>query len=390
MVSLANTIECCGCGACAASCPTGSISIVLNKEGFNSPVIDTIGCVGCNKCINVCPVLKEKVSIMTSKTVYACSNKNQKIKDKSSSGGVFSALAECVILQGGIVYGFAFADDFSVKCVGVEDVSDLNRLYGSKYVEGTIEKALYLDIKKQVDSGRTVMFSGTSCQIAAVKLFAGADTENLITVEVVCHGVPSQKVYVSYLNFLKNKYKSDIQNITFRSKKYGWENFSTKVEFTNGKKYQKISSIEDKYMRGFLLNMYSRKSCANCKFKLDNTSADFTIGDFWRIDRWHKDLYKKDGVSLVVVNSTVADELFDKVKNKIEFTKVDYETAIKCNGVIIESNPSNSNRSVFFDDFISGDMKYEQLMKKYCYVKVHDRIFTKLGLKPLIKKLLKR
>ncbi len=390
MIFLADSTECCGCGACAAACHNGSINIVVNEEGFNYPVIDTVSCVECNNCRKVCPVLKEKTSLTTPKTVYACSNKNQAIKDKSSSGGAFSSLAEYVILQGGVVYGFAFDDEFLVKCICVENILDLPKLYGSKYVEGTIDKAVFLDIKKQIASGRKVLFSGTPCQVAAVKSFVGINAENLITVEVICHGVPSQKVYESYLNYLKNKYKSDIKSITFRSKKYNWENYATSIEFSNRKKYQKINSVESKYMRGFLLNIYLRKSCGNCKFKIDNTSADITLGDFWRIDRWHKDMYKKDGVSLVVVNSQNGKELFDKIKETIEFSEVNYETAIKCNRVLNNSNPTNPTREAFFRDFIAGDLNYEQLMKKYCHIKIHDRLLTNLGLKPLLKKLLKR
>lgn len=385
---MGNSNLCTGCAACSNICPRQCITMIEDNEGFEYPVVDTRLCIRCNKCVAVCPVMsgvsRDKLAIPK---VYACKNKDETVRLNSSSGGVFSAVAGHVLGQNGIVFGAMFDNDFDVMHGFIAQECDLDKLRRSKYVQSRIELS-YQEAEKYLTSRKLVLFSGTPCQIAGLRNYLGKEYKNLITCEVICHGVPSRRVYNEYLRFLEDKYGSKISDIDFRAQDRGWDNFETQIRFKNGAVYQNINSVEPLYMRGFLTNLYLRPSCYTCNFKHKNSVADLTLGDYWRIARRYPYVHDGKGISLVVVNTRVGEDVFRRVASKMDYLATSLDHALECNRFLDDSPDTPYNRESFFMDL--GNLEYDELMAKYCKVTHLNYWLTRLGLKPLIRRLLNR
>lgn len=359
--------DCCGCMACMNACPVSCISMEVDKEGFWYPRIDEEKCIHCNLCEAVCPISNNAISSkeisVDEVKAYACINLAQEIREASSSGGVFSLLAEEVIKDSGKVYGAAFDEEGLVCHIGVENEEELSKLRGSKYLQSRIDEC-YLKIKEELEKGRKVLFSGTPCQNAGLRTFLRKDYENLYCVDFICHGVPSPSVWKKYLNYLE-KYmglpRDRESNPSFRSKKDGWIRFSISIPFSNGIEYRENLN-NDLYMQTFLKDISLRPSCYECQFKPSNNISDITIADFWGIQHVLPEMFDNKGTSLVFVNSKKGEKLLKAVSEKMKWKEVDYNKAIEYNPSAYRSVKRPKRREKFFKNINCMDI--EVLMKK--------------------------
>lgn len=303
------TDACTGCGACITSCPTKAL-IFKEKNGFLYPDIDIMKCIDCRNCARVCPV-QNGLKFYDSSIAYAMRNNNNEIVSKSSSGGVISAISE-EILKNGVVYGAAFDDNFELKHVRVDTLSNMTKIRKSKYLQSEIAHC-FAQIKQDLKNEKQVLFIGTPCQVAAVNSLFGMD-DRLFTVSIVCHGVPSPSHWKAYKQELEKKHGSRLKNFDFRDKSTGWKAYSIAYEFENGYKHVE-NPIDNAYMRDFYHNKSLRASCGNCSFKAGASGADITVGDFWGLKTLGSTLDDDKGVSVVVVHSCKGRALLNSIKN---------------------------------------------------------------------------
>ena len=296
--------SCTGCGACVNICPQHCISMVEDKEGFLYPTVNQENCINCGLCEKVCPVLNILPTTDPTST-YAAFFEDDGIRKKSSSGGVFYALAKRTIQQGGIVFGAGFSDRFKVEHQAVDSESKIETLMKSKYVQSDVGNQ-YQAVKRCLLQGIKVLFVGTPCQVAGLHLYLQRKYENLITVDFICHGVPSPGVWSRYLQELEKEQQSDAVSVDFIDKNGGW-GVCLKIVFANGEIASEIPS-ESPYLGAFLQNIILRNSCYNCKIK-GCYQSDITIGDYWGIKKIHPELYSEKGVSLVLVNTKEGEEI---------------------------------------------------------------------------------
>lgn len=303
--------ECCGCTACQQICPVQCISMKPDEEGFLYPKINDGQCIGCQKCEAVCPI--QTPPLVKGKTqTYVGYAQNEKIRRPSSSGGIFSLAAEYVLKRGGAVFGAAFDDAFAVHHICVESEEDLDKLRGSKYVQSSLENT-YAQAKEYLIGGRWVLFSGTACQIAGLKNYLGKEYDRLLTIDVLCHGVPSPKIWKYYLEDQQRKYNSKITSIQFRDKKLGWKRFSIRIQFENGREYA-VPFTKDKFMNLFLDNIDLRPSCYDCRFKAFPRPSDMTIGDCWGIEHHLPELDDDKGASVIVVQTEKGQAVLNEIR----------------------------------------------------------------------------
>lgn len=277
-------IECSGCGACFNICPHKAIDMVADAEGFLFPKINTDKCINCGLCAKVCPVLHPNYDNQKSLECFAAMA-DDKLRSGSSSGAVFPLLAQTVLEKGGYICGAAFADDkLSVEHILINKSSDLIKLKGSKYLQSNT-KDCYRQIRSLLQAGRTVLFTGTPCQVAGLKGFLQKNYENLLCVDIICHGTPSPKVYRKYISELGLKGK--LQEVNFRNKKYGWGTINSVTIATSEDEYSCLAK-DDIFMQVFLKNLCLRKSCGQCPFNKMPRQGDLTIGDFWGVRAYKK------------------------------------------------------------------------------------------------------
>lgn len=379
MIDIKKKEECNGCYGCFSICPKKCISMQRDNEGFEYPKVDQSKCIDCGLCENVCPVINTP-KIEKSKTMaYACKNRNLEERKESSSGGIFYSLCKQVINNGGVVFGAAFDENFNVYHTYAETLDDCVKFRGSKYVQSKIGDS-YIKVRGFLEDGKVVLFSGTQCQIKGLNLYLRKKYDNLITVDIVCHGVPSPKIFKSYREKLISLNNSKISDIKFRDKERGWKKYSFVTKFENGSIYSKISR-EDIYMKGFLNNLYLRPSCYECKAKNFKSGSDISLADYWGIESKHSNFDDDIGVSLVLVNSKKGKNIIDSLENTIEILKTDLEYAINQNPCIIKSVNYNYKREEFFKRF-NGD-NFDKLVIKYTRVplinKLNNRVYRILN-----------
>lgn len=332
MIKVKDKFRCCGCEACASSCPVRCIELVMDKEGFLYPQVDVTRCIDCSKCERVCPELVE-VKESEVATVYAAVNPDEEVRCVSSSGGIFTLLAESVLAKNGVVFGARFGKDCNVIHDYTEAKEGLDAFRGSKYVQSRIGET-FKQAEQFLKTGHKVLFSGTPCQVMGLKRYLRREYDNLLTVDFVCHGVPSPLVWKKYMEETiarqcdKNSVSSHpkplilgrdilIKGISFRNKCLGWKKYSfalilSKVTAAGEKNTVSLSSIfyDNAYMQAFLANLSLRPSCYHCPAKLGKSGSDITLGDFWGIDRIAPELDDDRGCSLLIINnSEVRNEL---------------------------------------------------------------------------------
>ncbi|MBQ9530750.1 MAG: polysaccharide pyruvyl transferase family protein [Eubacterium sp.] len=351
---LSSKQDCCGCHACYNACPKGCISMEYDLEGFWYPGINEELCIHCNMCKKVCPAVNvDKTD--NNPVSYLGFNKEQQIRKNSSSGGMFTPIAEKIIDDGGVVFGAAFNEKYEVEHIKVESKEELNKLRGSKYVQSGIGDT-YKQVKQLLKEGIKVLFTGTPCQIEGLYSYLdNVEKTNLFTQDIICHGVPSPNVWNEYLKYISNG--EEIKNISFRSKKYGWHYFSMYIQ-TVKKNYTKRLD-EDLFLKLFLDNTILRPSCYNCKFKKEIRVSDFTLADCWRPNMVKSQLKDDDkGLSMLFVNSEKGKELFNEIKDSYVLQEIDYELASASQSAATSSVKPNNHRSDFFTEFSNNDFKY--------------------------------
>lgn len=384
MIKLKRPEDCSGCTACKSICPKDCISMEPDQEGFVYPVTDIDKCINCNACNRVCPVIKQEGKIVPStfpaeSKAFAAYIEDDEIRLGSSSGGIFTAIAEEIIKAGGVVYGAAWVDGV-VRHVKAESLELLPQLRGSKYVQSSIGD-VFREIRDLLRNGTKVLFSGTPCQVAGLKSFIGGDTENLILVEVACHGAPSPKALARYLEELRNNYGKDIK-LDFRSKPDGdWKNYKV-TAFKDQKHFFYENQKENVFMKGFLHELYSRPICHECPFKAGVSGADITLADFWGIENVLPKFSSYHGVSLVLTHNSEGESLF-KTLNNIQNQEINLIDAIKCNGALIRSEDSHPERSYFFSRIDTGS--FTKLVNRCLRFRTSTKVMLKL--RSYIKKL---
>lgn len=366
MIEINDKKMCMGCHACASYCPKHCISMQADAEGFLYPCVDIEICIGCNLCEKICPLKNDNIwSNATVCESYAAKNKDDNIRLQSSSGGIFTLIAETILSKGGVVCGAAFNNKFEVEHICIETKDELYRLRGSKYAQSSIGTS-YEIVKKFLIEGRSVLFTGTPCQVGGLKSYLKKDYDNLVCQDIICHGVPSPEVWKKYVELREKKTESKVRKIFFRNKKHGWKTFSLRFEFENGKEYERIYD-EDLFLRGFLKNLYLRPSCYDCGFKTLKRQSDITLADFWGIENIIPDMFDNNGISWVIINSSKGKELLENIKDKIIYEKVDVDKAIAYNPAITKSASCSAQRKIFFDEFCKKD--FYKVMSKYCGTK---------------------
>ena len=348
MIEIPTKQDCCGCGACSQICPRQCIEMKKDEEGFCYPRVDKEVCVNCGLCEKTCPILNAKrdgSGKSVRQNTYVAYHLDEKIRLESSSGGVFTALAEDVIQQGGIVFGAAFDHEYLVHHIGVENLSDLEKLRGSKYLQSRTEDT-FREAKAALDQGRRVLYSGTGCQIAGLKAYLKQDYANLLTVDILCHGVPSPALWTLYLAEMEKKHGGTVRRVSFREKKPGWKNYSVSISFSNNNiEYEKCFR-EEPYMQMFLKNICLRPSCYQCKFKTINSQADITLGDCWGIEKYMPEIDDDKGISGIFVHSENGESAVSRIASSVYSQKADFQRIQQT--MVYESATQHPHRKKFF------------------------------------------
>lgn len=352
--------KCSGCMACRNACPKNVINI-RNIDGFEYPEIDKENCINCGLCRKVCPIISEEARKESKKIVYACKANDEKIRMNSSSGGIFTLVAEKILEEKGVVFAARFNEEFEVIHDYTESVSELDYYRGSKYLQSKIGMS-YKNVKKFLIEKRKVLFVGTPCQVDGLLSYLGKKYENLYTIDLICHGVPSEKVWKKYLLYKQKKHNSKIQNVNFRRKEEaGWSNFQMYLK--SALKEEMENHNKDPYMKLFLENYDLRESCYQCNSKNENRKSDLTIADYWGINDIRKEFNDEKGVSAVIVNTEKGELLFEKIKPEMEFVREEMESILKYNYMLIKSVELNDKRKEFFKDL--ENLTFEEIVEKY-------------------------
>lgn len=406
MIEITDKSKCCGCEACVQRCPKQCITMKMDEEGFFYPSVDVTRCVDCGVCDKVCPFINQD-NCRKPIDVFAAKNKNDKIRLDSSSGGIFSLLAQHIIYMGGVVFGAHFNDKWEVEHCYIENVDDIQFLRGSKYVQSRILNT-FKEVECFLKNGRKVLFCGTPCQVAGLKKFLRKDYPNLILVDFICHGVPSPGVFSEYLNeelcifsrknkcnnifsgqligrntqdpnyiFSLNNWK--IESISFRDKRIGWKKFCltiklSKLSKNEKKKFYVLSHPLNKniFLRGFLKDLYLRPSCYDCAVKGLKSGSDITIGDYWGIAGILPDFDDDTGVSAVIVNTEKGEILFHSLEN-IDFHRTSYEHVAKNNLALEVSCKEPPERTEFY---AMSNLKFNSRINRLCNISMKKRIYS--------------
>lgn len=311
---VSGVMGCVGCGACETACPVGAVVMEYDAEGFLHPVILEEKCIHCGKCLTVCPAQVDVEGALNPKTCYAVMAEDF-WREKSSSGGIFPLLAKKIIEDGGYVAGAVYGKNFHVQHIVSNRLEDMEKMRSSKYVQSDT-RGIYAQVETLLSEGKKVLFSGCTCQIAGLKAYLKKEYEQLYTVDVVCHGVPSPGVFEKYLDGFRNK-MGEIAEVNFRRKdSFGWKP-GLYLRFTDGRQY--AETWRDLFFCGFMCNWFLRTSCYRCDFK-GKKYSDITLGDFWGVERLSQELDDGKGTSFVTLNSLKGMQLFDAIANQIRKT----------------------------------------------------------------------
>ena len=398
MIRINDKAGCCGCNACGDACAQKAISFKTDNEGFWYPAVDMDKCVGCGLCEKVCPVINSKElkkNDLGQSICYAAEHKNLEVVFDSTSGGLFTALADIMYRNKGHVGGAVFSEDFkSVRQYISSDKNDLPRLRSSKYLQSNLE-GFYRQVRDLLKAGERVLVCGAPCQMAALRAFLQKDYDNLIIADFICRGINSPKVWGKYIDSFEERYGHKVVYAKAKSKEYGWRNLTQKVILDNGKAYYETKA-QSNFTKGYLsTGVYCRPSCYECKFKGYPRISDITLADFWGIEKVDSSMEKNLGTSLVMINSRKGEKYFEEVKGRIHYVPVPFESIEAGNPALNKPlDPPLVDRTAFFEDL--DKMTFLQVADKYILQTpnsdrkmiraVLDRLITlyrKCGLNPM-------
>lgn len=352
--------KCTGCMACVNICPRNAIRVKIDEKGFYYPEIDQECCVFCEKCNKVCPQQNSHVFFETIK-VYAMLAKDDELRDTSSSGGVFSLLAKDFILKGGVIYGAAFDETWRVYHRSANNEEQLDFLRTSKYVQSDIGLT-FREIKRALIKNQAVLFVGTPCQVDGLRCFLGEEYSNLLTVDLLCHGVPSPGVYAKWIEH-ETIIHGEISKISFRKKIHGWKSFRAQIQFKNGDILD--CKQNEGFMAGFLKNIYLRKSCYQCPYACTTRIGDITLGDYWDYQETKPEFIEDDdrGISLVMVNTPKGVSALKNIRSKVALAPRTIEDAMRGNSVLNSPAKCSNDYNSFWNDY--STMSWKELMERY-------------------------
>lgn len=377
MLHIKDKSQCCGCAACVQRCPKQCITLKKDGEGFLYPKVDTSLCIECKLCEKVCPILQKTPSHIPEQC-YAAINPNEEVRKNSSSGGIFIAIATAILSEGGVVFGARFDTDWSVIHDYTETLEGLATFQGSKYLQSRIRNT-YQQAEEFLKAGRKVLFTGTPCQISGLHYFLRKEYTNLLTIDFICHGVPSPSVWQQYLLETQKQHSIEqITNISFRNKSNGWKRYRFVIEFINNKKERNILSelsYHNIYMKGFLKDIYLRPCCYSCPIKPLKGCSDITIGDFWGIDKILPDFDDDKGSSCVLIQTIKGKNYFNHLK--IKAIEVKYNTILQGNPSLEKSTILNKKKKeAFFKSLLFLSLKDN--IEKQIQVPIYKKITNKL------------
>lgn len=347
MINRIEKINCTGCKMCADICPQGAVSYEADAKGFWYPVVDENKCIRCGLCIKTCPCLSGYISDKHEPVVYSAWLKNDDMRLKSTSGGIYYTLAERIIRKGGCIVGCRYTDDYKGAYHVISDSNDdLDKIIGTKYFQSDTV-GIYIAIKRLLDEGKDVLFCGTPCQSAGLQKFLMKPCPHLVTVDFVCRGINSPQIYRDYLSELEAEYQSKVEWVHMKDKKAGWQSLGFFVKFQSGEEYFR-SGEDELWVQGYTRdNLYTRPACHCCRFRTFPRVSDISLGDFWGISGARKeDLFK--GISLVMINSDKGQALFNQVQDEIVFERRSVEEAVDGNPSILQNESVSRNSDVFF------------------------------------------
>lgn len=366
MINIQNKINCCGCNACGDICPKDAITFITDNEGFWYPKVNLEKCIDCGLCEKTCPIINIanlKKNDLPQSICYAAEHKNLEVVFDSTSGGLFSALADIMYRNKGYVGGAIFNEDFSVRHYISANKKDLPKLRSSKYLQSDLS-GFYRQVRDLLIEGEKVLVCGSPCQMAALRAFLRKDYENLIIADYICRGINSPKVWRKYLDSFEERYGYKVVYCKAKSKEYGWRNLTQKVILENGKSYYETKD-QSNFTKGYLrTGVYCRPSCYDCKFKGYPRISDITLADFWGIEKIDKTLEKNLGTSLVMINSQKGKAYFEQIKPRINYVSVPFTSIEAGNRSLNKSvDPPKVSRKEFFEDL--EQMSFLEIANKY-------------------------
>lgn len=421
MVTIAEKHLCCGCEACVQACPKHCISFDADKEGFRYPIVSQEQCINCGLCEKVCPVINQG-DAREPLYSYAAKNDCEEERLKSSSGGIFILLAKSIVKEGGVVFGARFDDNWNVVHSYAETIEEIKPFMGSKYVQSRIGDS-YTKVREFLKVGRKVLFSGTPCQIAGLKCYLHKEYDNLLTVDLICHGVPSPTVWQHYLEEIKENARKgentvslplnphisecdalasrrevDIESIAFRDKRLGWKKFSFALSLAEASADGKKNSVSlshihynDPYFQGFNdYNLYLRPSCMKCPTRDLRSGSDITLADFWGIETLKPELDDDKGISVVMTNTKKGQLIVQSLGidlHSVSFADiVSRNTSIKMNSI---PTPLSGNELFVYRKWFSTKREYFFYDSKRNVVD-RVKVLGKPSLKQMIRGFLKK
>lgn len=349
--------QCSGCTACMSICPKNAIIMVEDDEGFKYPKIDKSKCINCGMCVKICPNVKKDES-NSIKATYGVKHKSNQERTTSRSGGVFIALSDYILSLDGVVYGAQLNKDFSVSHNRAENKKERDNFKGSKYIQSDMGNIIE-QVKQDLVNNRKVLFSGTACQVAGVKSCIPRNLqENLYTCDLICHGVPSKKVFNDFLKFIEKISGKKIKEFNFRDKKFGWAPHYETATFEDG------TQLTTQYFRNlFYGHNILRPACYECNFANVHRPADITIADFWGIENIAPEFLDEIGVSLTIINNEKGQKWFENSKQDLDFINCNIEECIKATYTLNQPTPRPETREKFWKEYKTKEFK--EIVEKY-------------------------
>jgi len=360
--------KCCACSACFTVCTHKAISIQLDDEGFEYPIVDQNLCVDCGLCQKVCPVIQYdnrnefRLSNSDIQKGFAARNVNYEQRLISSSGSIFPPIAEWILNQGGVVCSVAYDEKFNAVHKIVEDKNELYLLQGSKYLQCKADNETFKKIKTCLQNGRLVLYSGMACQIEGLKSYLRKEYDNLYTIDLICMGIPSYVVWQKYLNTFF--YGEKIQSVNFKEKSIGWDTFSFCIK--TDKREFKERGMHNLFLRSMFLSWNMRPSCFQCPFKKAERLSDFTLADAWGVSKMTPEINDNKGLSSVIVHSSKGLKLWQLLSDKFDSVTVSIDDIARGNSNLISNKPQTGNRALFYDTLNSNP---EKAFTKFCAIK---------------------